>query len=625
MRRRPPLSSPLLRLCVLLFVCAAGPNLSAETQVTCSSPTQAQPQPTEYFVSLTDAENHLAHVSVRLSEGAEARDLNMPVWNAVYQVRNFAANVENVRALDASGGAVKVVQTQTSQWHITAPAGCVVVRYDIHLDTPGPFGSALSAEHGFFNWAMVLMYSPALRTQPVSIRLLDVPATWSLRDLHVLGGAAAGHVDRVVGTARNYDDLVDSPAETGTFQQSEFTRDGAIYHVVVHGSQADYNLNQLDSVLAKITHAAVDWMQDRPYDEYTFLYHFPRGPGAGGMEHAYGTAIDLNADRLRSDPNSLASVSAHEFFHLWNVKRIRPQSLEPIDYQHEMDTPALWFSEGVTSTVGDLLLVRSGLMDEGQYLRRVAVEITDLQNRPAHAWQSAEASSLDVWFEGIGFYRTPERSISYYNKGEVLGILLDLRIRQLTSGRKSLRDLFIWMNQHYAKQGRYFPDSAGVQEAAEAITGQSFADFFGDYVAGTKEIPYNEFFQFAGVQVTSKALEIGYAGFTTTANIGAQPEVTRVDAGSDAQRLGIAMGDRIVAINGQPADASLNSELANMEPGTVVRLQLENRRGTREVEFKLGKHTEMAYELDNLATVTSEQRSHRAAWIHGDDEAGSVP
>ena len=147
----------------------------------------------------------------------------------------------------------------------------------------------------------------------------------------------------------------------GTFQQSSFQQDGATYHVVVHGNPADYDMAKLDGVLKQITHAEVDWMHDRPYDEYTFLYHFPHGPAGGGMEHAYGTAIDVNAERLRTDLLPLASVTAHEFFHLWNVKRIRPQSLEPINYQDEMDTRALWFSEGVTSTVGDLMLVRAGL------------------------------------------------------------------------------------------------------------------------------------------------------------------------------------------------------------------------------------------------------------------------
>ncbi len=281
----------------------------AVTTVTCNSPADPQPQPTEYFVSLADYSHHLAHVSIRLPQGSGVRTLDMPVWNALYQVRNFAANIEDVRAQDAVGSAAVVLNTKTSEWEITAPAGCVVVHYDIHLDSPGPFGSSLNADHGFFNWAMVLMYSPALRSQPASLRLLDVPSGWALRDLHVLGGAEPGKVDQVVGIAHNYDELVDSPAELGAFQQSTFQQDGATYHVVVDGDPADYNLAKLDEILEKITHAEVDWMQDRPFDEYTFLYHFPRGHGAGGMEHAFGTAIDVNADRLRSSLTPLASVT----------------------------------------------------------------------------------------------------------------------------------------------------------------------------------------------------------------------------------------------------------------------------------------------------------------------------
>jgi predicted metalloprotease with PDZ domain len=621
---RPP--TALARfLLASFFFCSLTLGTCAETPVTCASPPSAQPQPTEYFVSLSNRAEHLAHVSMRLRDGGDIRTFDMPVWNALYQVRDFAANIEGVRARDASGAPAKVVNTTTSEWQITAPAGCIVVSYDIHLDSPGPFGSALNAEHGFFNWAMVLMYSPAVRSQPMSIRLLDVPTMWGLRDLHVLGAAAPGRVDQLVGIARNYDELVDSPVELGSFQQSEFKQDGATYHVVVDGNPADYDLAKIDSTLAAITHAEVDWMQDRPYDEYTFLYHFPKGPGGGGMEHAYGTAIDMNANRLRSNLLPLASVSAHEFFHLWNVKRIRPQSLEPIDYQHQMDTRALWFSEGVTNTVADMALARSGLIDQADYLRRVSSAITELEDRPARQWQSAEESSLNAWFEGIPFYRSPERSISYYNKGEILGILLDLRIRQLTNGRKSLRDLFQWMNQHYAKQGRFFPDSAGVEQAAEAVAGQSFADFFRDYVAGVKEIPYDEFLSFAGLRAVATTATSASAGFTTTANLGAQPEVTKVDSGSDAQRAGMMVGDRVIAMNGHPADASLDSEISGMAPGTLVRLQLENRRGKREVDFKLGLRTEVSHQLQDLATVTPEQRAHRTAWILGDDGPGRVP
>jgi predicted metalloprotease with PDZ domain len=596
----------------------------AATPVTCASPASVQPEPTEYFVSLADPAKHLAHVSIRLRGGDGVRTLEMPVWNALYQVRNFAANIEDVRAQDASGAPATVFHRKTSEWEITAPSGCVVVSYDIHLDSPGPFGSTLNPDHGFFNWAMVLMYSPALRAQPVSIRLLDTPATWELRDLHILGSAAAGKVDQAIGIARNYDELVDSPAEVGIFQQAAFQQDGATYHVVVDGNSADYDMAKLDGVLAKITHAAVDWMQDRPYEEYTFLYHFPRGYGGGGMEHAYGTAIDLSADRLRNGLMPVASVSAHEFFHLWNVKRIRPQSLEPIDYQGEQDTRALWFSEGVTSTVSDMLLARSGFFDEAEYLKRISEEITELQSRPARQWQSADESSLDAWFEGMAFYRSPERSISYYNKGEILGILLDLRIRQFTNGAKSLRDLFQWMNQHYAKEHRFFPDSDGVEQAAETVAGQDFSDFFRDYVAGVKEIPYDDFFQFAGLHVAVNTTQYAIAGFTTRANLGGQREVVQVDGNSDAQRLGILAGDRVIAVNGKPADANLDQELSRLQPGTAIHFELENRRGKRQVEIRLGAREGHSYELQDLVTVTPEQRAHRTAWIHGDDEAGGA-
>jgi predicted metalloprotease with PDZ domain len=612
-----------LLVCGVFF--SVGARVWAATPVSCASPASAQPEPTEYFVSLADHAEHLAHVSIRLPQGEGTRTLAMPVWNALYQVRNFAANVEDVRAQDASGGAAQVRNTTTSEWTIMAPPGCVVVSYDIHLDVPGPFGSSLSADRGFFNWAMVLMYAPSLRSKPVSLRLLDVPAAWGLRDVHVLGGADPGKVEQLVGVAHNYDELADSPAEIGRFGQSEFQQDGATYHVVVDGDPADYDMAKLDALLGRITHAAVDWMQDRPYDEYTFLLHLPHGPGGGGMEHAYGTALELNADRMHASLLPLASLSAHEFFHLWNVKRIRPQSLEPIDYQHENDTRALWFSEGVTSTVGNILLARAGLIDERVYLQHVAEEIAELQRRPAHRWQSAEGSSLDAWFEGYAYYRSPERSVSYYNKGEILGVLLDLRIRQMTQGEKSLRDLLQWMNEHYAKQHLFFPDSQGVEQAAEAITGKSFAEFFRDYVSGVKEIPYDEFFQFAGLHLVTQTVPVGSAGFTTTANLGGQPEVAQVDPNSDAHRAGIAAGDRVLAIDGKPADASLDDQLSQMLPGTTVKLRLENRKGQRNVKLHLGLREQQTYKLQDVPSVSPEQRAHRRAWINGDDESRGTP
>jgi predicted metalloprotease with PDZ domain len=605
----------------LIFALVSTGQLWGATPVTCSTPISAQPQATEYFVSLSDNAHHLAHVSIRFPHATGNITLNMPMWNALYQVRDFAANVENVRGADATGRRVSVINTKTSEWEIASAGPCVVIDYDIHLDSGGPFGSQLSPEHGFFNWAMVLMYSPATRSQGTSLQFLDVPATWGLADVHVMGEAPAGKVEQTVGIARNYDELVDSPAEVGLLQQFEFQQDGATYHIVVHGDPHDYDANKLQDTARKITHAEVDWMADRPFDEYTFLYHFPRGHGAGGMEHAYGTAIDVNAERLHSSMMPVASVSAHEFFHLWNVKRIQPQSLAPVDYQRLMDTRALWFSEGVTSTVGDLMLARAGLFNDRQYIDRVASEINELQSRPAHRWQSAEESSLDAWFEGNAFYRSPERSISYYNKGEVLGVLLDLRMRQLTQGGKSMRDLFHWMNETYAKKGIPFPDSDGVQQAAETVTGQSFAQFFHDYVTGVLELPYNELFNFVGLQVAETTVYFSTPGFTSSANLGDQSEVASVDANSDAQRAGVAVGDRIVQLDGKPVTSSLDDQLSRMRAGTTVKLTLENRRGQHTIKLKLKSHAEQMYILQDVPSLSADQRTHRLAWIHGEDES----
>ena len=441
-----------------------------------------------------------------------------------------------------------------------------------------------------------------------------------MRDLHVLGCAEPGKVDQAVGIARNYDELVDSPAELGTFQQSAFQQDGATYHVVVDGDPAPITTwpSWIRCWRRSPTPKSIG-CRTGPSTNTRFSITFRTAMARA----AWST---LTAPRSTSMPIAyavtlmpVANVTAHEFFHLWNVKRIRPQSLEPIDYQHENDTRALWFSEGVTSTVGDLMLARAGLIDETEYLQRVTDEITELQGRPAHRWQSAEESSLDAWFEGNAFYRSPERSISYYNKGEILGILLDLRIRQLTDGRKSLRDLLHWMNEHYAKQHRFFPDSAGVEQAAETITGQSFDQFFRDYVAGVKEIPYDDFFR-------SPACTCCRIPRSGDGRIQYHSEPWRSAGshrGGSQQRRPARRGDcrrSRHAINGKPADAYLEDELSRLLPGATVHLELENRRGRREVELRLGVREEQSYELRDLAGLTSEQRAHRSAWIHGEDE-----
>ena len=203
-------------------------------------------------------------------------------------------------------------------------------------------------------------------------------------------------LSRGIFVARNYDRLVDAPIELGTFHETSFDVNGATIRIAVDADPVDYDIKSLAEMVRKVVAAEMEWMDDKPFGQYLFIYHFPRGLGAGGMEHAYSTAIEANADRIKEDPAGLASTTAHEFFHLWNVKRIRPATLEPIDYVHENYTRALWFSEGVTSTVADYALLRAGIwiiegldlsqVEHGTYeLICLPLRIADSDGAPARA------------------------------------------------------------------------------------------------------------------------------------------------------------------------------------------------------------------------------------------------
>jgi len=378
-------------------------------------------------------------------------------------------------------------------------------------------------------------------------------------------------------------------------------------------------MEKIAAMLHKITSAATTWMDDRPFDSYMFLYHFPKGPAGGGMEHSYSTAIEVNADVLARAPEVLASVTAHEFFHLWNVKRIRPQTLEPVDYTKENFTRVLWFSEGCTSTASDIIRLSGGLLDESHFERELASGIAELERRPAHLTQSAEESSLNAWLEGDAYYRSPERSISYYNKGELLGIMLDLAVREASHGRASLREVFQWMNQNYAKNGRFFPDSDGVRAAAEAVSHADLGWFFTRYVAGTDEIPWNDFFRSVGLRLLEGKSTVADAGFVASRNFDGPMTVASVTARGEAERAGLQPGNVVLEINGTAAGQESAQEISLLAPGDTITVKIRARRGgERELKWKVGSREEISYDLKDAENVTSEQRARRAAWLKGE-------
>jgi len=394
---------------------------------------------------------------------------------------------------------------------------------------------------------------------------------------------------------------------------------------VVDAEPGDYDMEKIAAMLHKVVIAATSWMDDRPFDTYMFLYHFPRGPAGGGMEHSYSTAIDVNADVLARSPEVLTSVTAHEFFHLWNVKRIRPQNLEPADYTKENYTRALWFSEGCTSAAADIIQLRSGLLDEPHFEQQLASGIGELERRPAHLTQSAEDSSLYAWLEGNSYYRRPERSISYYNKGELLGIILDLAVRDASHGHTSLREVFQWMNENYAKKGRFFPDSDGVRLAAEAVAHADLGWFFTKYVQGTEEIPWNDFFRSVGLRVIEEKNTAADAGFVASRNFDGPMTVSAVAADSETQRAGLQVGDMILEINGKTAGQESSDDMAGLAAGDTITVKVRGRRGgDRELKWKAGSREEITYELKGLENVSAEQQARRAAWLMGEAQVSQA-
>jgi len=569
----------------------------------------------DYTITLTSPENHLVDIQIALPPGPAERELQLPVWNALYQVRDFSQFINWIHARNPSGQPLQLLELNTSRWKIEDTASGVTVEYQMYVDSFGPFGAQFNSHHAFFNLAQILMYPVDARNEPITLLFSALPSEWHI--------ASALPSPDFKFHAENYDRLVDSPVEIGLLHELKFEEQGAHFRVIVDADPTDYDADKLLASLHKIVSSAITWMNDRPFDTYTFFYHFPRGPAGGGMEHAYSTAIDINADTIRQNLYPVNAVTAHEFFHLWNVKRIRPQTLEPIDYTKANYTRALWFSEGVTSTAENIILFRAGLMDEKQFLANLSEEITELERRPAHLTQSAEDSSLGAWLEGFNYYRRPERSISYYNKGELLGFMLDLEIRNQSRDQASLRELMQWMNENYAKKGRFFNDSNGVREAGEAVCHCDLTSFFAKYVAGTVEIPWNDFLAYVGLREEERKLTVPDPGFITSRNFDGPMSVVAVTPGSEAERAGLHVGDVLSEIQGKTAGEETQQMLSRLKPGDAITVKTKSRRGEKELTWKAGSREETSYEVKDLDQVSPEQREHRAAWLRGEAETST--
>ena len=570
---------------------------------------QASRAEIRYSVSLAHPEQHLFHVSMEIPDVKDELKLQMPAWNALYEIRDFSSHVQQVQA-SADGKPVPVDKLDKLTWRVKA-SGTITVRYDTFWDDPGPFNTQLNEEHAFINPAMILLYVPERRAEKSTISLQGVPPEWEVASAADLIISELSHVRVFMLQAPTYDALADAPIEASKFE--EFTLPDVLppVRVVIHGD--GWKKHDVENALRKIVTYEVKLMDGAPYDHYTFIFHTGKAANGagGGMEHANCTAIYVTS------ASYLQNVSAHEFFHAWNVKRIRPASLEPVDYTHEMYTRALWFAEGVTNTYASYALVRRGLWSKREFYQDLSGQISELENRPAERWQSAEQSSLDAWLEKYALYNQPQRSVSYYTKGQVLGVLLDILIRDRTNNQKSLDDVLRGMNRDFAKEGKFYRDSLDIRLSAEKVTGASLEDFFTRYVSGAEPLPYTEVLARAGLELQQREIIRAVMGFTVERDPNGPWTVRAVDADGPAAKSGLLVGDEIVRWNNGEPPRKPERWINQQKPGDALHLRVRRDDKEQNIDVWLGEQREKFYQVVESSNAGARPRGIREGLLRG--------
>jgi predicted metalloprotease with PDZ domain len=451
-----------------------------------------------YEISLAHPERHTFHITMTVPDVSGSLTVQMPAWNALYEIRDFASHVSQVKAANEFG-ALPIEKIDKQTWRV-AGSGTITLEYDTFWDEPGPFATQLNSEHAFINPAMILMYVPSRRKELIVLRITETPREWKLETFSSYFADRFG----INVAAGSYEQLTDMPLELGEFERFALPGSVQSIFVTVHGKLE--HGDTFSDKLARICKYELALIGGAPFERYTFIFHIGDNVGGGGMEHANGTAIAARTEE------GLLTIAAHEFFHLWNVKRIRPASLEPVDYTKEQYTKALWFAEGVTSTYEHYTLLRTGIWPKAHFYADLGREISELEASPANAWQSAEQSSLDTWFEKYAIYNQRDHSVSYYTKGAVIGVLLDLWIREQTNNARSLDDMMRALNEQFGKTGKPYRDHEDLEVVCSQTAKTSCKQFFDDYVSGTKPFPYDEYLGYAGLKirrVTHSAPQMG--------------------------------------------------------------------------------------------------------------------
>jgi predicted metalloprotease with PDZ domain len=481
------------------------------------------------------------------------------------------------------------------------------VHYRVYAFEMSVRTSFLDDAHGYINPASVLMYAPKFASLPQEVSIIPH------KDFKKVS-TAMKNVGGFHFVAKNLDELIDSPIEIGNHKVWDFKVNNIPHQIAFYGSAKVDSVKFLADV-QKMAEEAQKVVGAHPCDHYLFIIH-NLNRGGGGLEHLYSTTCQVSRSNYETTKGyqGIMNLLAHEYFHLWNVKRIRPKALGPFDYENENYTHNLWFSEGITSYYADVINQRTGMVSTADYIKALGDEIASVENTPGNQVESAAESSWDAW---IKYYRPNENSrnasVSYYDKGALLGGVLNMWIIQQTKGEKCLDDVFKFLYQtYYLKAGRGFTDQE-LEDAFSKVAGASASDFFKTHIYGVKTPAYVSLFKAFGYQFTdaNSAKTVPYIGLTISAG-----RVSSIYKGGAAYVAGLNVGDEILKVNG--ADfPGIDKLVVDKKPGDSLVFSIKRDGMERTFLVAIQQTPLKAFVIESEATPTEAQLKLRHKWLGG--------
>lgn len=554
----------------------------------------------------------------------------MPVWTpGSYLVREYARNVEDVRAFGNGGAALTIVKSRKNRWKVeTGGAAEIRFSYRVYCREMSVRTNWVADSFALLNGAPTFVAMAGDLKSPRDV-LLELPQAWKTT-MTGLPEAPDGRPHHYV--APDYDTLVDSPILAGNPEVHRFEVDGIPHFLVNQGEQGVFSGANAAADVEKIVRRNREMWGSLPYRKYVFLNLITEA--GGGLEHKNSVCMMTNrwATRTRRGYVSWLDLASHEYFHAWNVKRLRPVELGPFDYESENITKSLWVAEGFTDYYGPLNVQRAGLTTRAEYLGTgraagpatptvsLSATINALQSTPGRLAQSAEETSFNSW---IKFYRPDENSanttISYYTKGAVVAWLLDARIRVRTKGEKSLDDLMRLAFARYSGDRGYTPEE--FKSAAAEVAGSSLQEFFRQTVESTEELDYSEALEWFGLRFRPPAPADATAEKKTV--LGADTKidngrlvVSRILRGTAGAAAGLDVDDEILAIGDfRVRPDQLAARLENYHPGEKVSLLIARREQLMRIDLTLAEETPKKWQLEIRPDASAAQKHHLDSWL----------